>query len=510
MGKNLPVRLSILVVALMFFGCPTGTLSTYTVTYDGNGCTVGSVPTDSNVYAEGSTVTVLGNIGDLDRTGCNFTGWNKAADGSGTTYPEGVTFIMGADVTLYAKWAAVDVTGVSLNKNSAIIALGNTEQLTATVTPTDAADSSVTWTSDNEGAATVDSGGLVTAVALGTATITVTTSNGLFTDNCSVEAAYIPGTSQTYTAGTVSFDLHYVPGTTFPTGIDDLGGDATVNSFWIGETEITYELWYEVRDWAETTANPPYTFANDGVEGHDGTIGASPTGADQEPVTTINLRDAMIWCNALTEYYNDQNGTDLSCAYCSDSFYVTPLRDSTDGDFGSSIDSTDGSFDQPYIKAATNGNTEMVNCTADGFRMMLSYEWELAARYIGDDNGDYDIDDPGEYYPGDFASGADRDWEGNGSGDIDGDGDEDTNDEVAVYNVTSTAEVKSKNENPLGLYDMSGNVWELCFDRNSGISRVYRGGSWYHLPGGLQVGQLYPYSPYSEVNNVGFRISRTP
>ena len=82
------------------------TPSTYTVTYDGNGKTSGSVPTDANSpYANGATVTVLGNTGSLAKTGYTFTGWNTAADGSGTDYAAGETFSMGtANVTLYAQW----------------------------------------------------------------------------------------------------------------------------------------------------------------------------------------------------------------------------------------------------------------------------------------------------------------------------------------------------------------------------------------------------------------------
>jgi len=79
----------------------------FAVTYDGNGATVGNVPVDSNNYAAGQTVTVLGNTGNLAYTGYSFVGWQSKADGSGTTYAPGQTFLMGtANVTLYALWSA--------------------------------------------------------------------------------------------------------------------------------------------------------------------------------------------------------------------------------------------------------------------------------------------------------------------------------------------------------------------------------------------------------------------
>ncbi|HBX24438.1 MAG TPA: hypothetical protein DEF34_12535, partial [Desulfotomaculum sp.] len=53
-------------------------LPTYTVNYDGNSNTGGSPPTDSNAYYQGDTVTVLGNTGNLEKTGYTFTGWNTA------------------------------------------------------------------------------------------------------------------------------------------------------------------------------------------------------------------------------------------------------------------------------------------------------------------------------------------------------------------------------------------------------------------------------------------------
>ena len=89
------------------------------------------------------------------------------------------------------------VTGVTLNKDSLILDLGGEETLTAAITPDNATNKNVTWESDNENVATVENG-VVTAVGAGTATITVTTEDGSFTDTCQVtvkEAANVPVTS---------------------------------------------------------------------------------------------------------------------------------------------------------------------------------------------------------------------------------------------------------------------------------------------------------------------------
>lgn len=68
----------------------------------------------------------------------------------------------------------VDVKGISLNKTETTITIGKTETLVATIEPLDASDKGVSWSSSNETVATVE-GGVVTAVAEGTAVITVTT-----------------------------------------------------------------------------------------------------------------------------------------------------------------------------------------------------------------------------------------------------------------------------------------------------------------------------------------------
>ena len=85
----------------------------------------------------------------------------------------------------------VAVTGVSLNTNSTSVQAGKDVTLTATVAPNNATNQNVTWTTSNASIATV-SGGIVTGVAEGSATITVTTNDGGFTATCSVTVTAAP------------------------------------------------------------------------------------------------------------------------------------------------------------------------------------------------------------------------------------------------------------------------------------------------------------------------------
>lgn len=78
------------------------------------------------------------------------------------------------------------VTGVTLDKQTLELYTGDSQPLTATVQPANATNKNVTWSSDNETVATVDANGNVTAVAAGTATITVTTADGSHTATCKV------------------------------------------------------------------------------------------------------------------------------------------------------------------------------------------------------------------------------------------------------------------------------------------------------------------------------------
>lgn len=94
------------------------TLSTeHSVIYNANGATTGSLPVDNLKYEKDAIVTVLDNTGALVKEDYLFTGWNTAADGSGTSYSAADTFSMNDnDVTLYAQWQPLYVN-ISFESN---------------------------------------------------------------------------------------------------------------------------------------------------------------------------------------------------------------------------------------------------------------------------------------------------------------------------------------------------------------------------------------------------------
>ena len=115
----------------------------------------------------------------------------------------------------YVTPTVVHVTGVTLDESAITLDVGDTETLVATVAPSDATDTRVTWSSSDSSVASVDSTGLVTGLAGGTATITVTTNDGSYTDTCAVTVntpgitlsdnaiSVSAGSSETLTATTV-------------------------------------------------------------------------------------------------------------------------------------------------------------------------------------------------------------------------------------------------------------------------------------------------------------------
>lgn len=258
-----------------------------------------------------------------------------------------------------------------------------------------------------------------------------------------------------------SIPLCRVPGaSSFPVGIFDDCVCTSVNyPYLIAATPVTYSLWAEVSGWA---AGHGYFFENEGG------IGSTNSGSEQQPVTSLSWRDAVVACNALTEYFNMRNDCALSPAY---KYNGDPVRDSRE------------------VNTDIIDNISM-DTDADGFRLPTSMEWELAAKYI----------DGTRWCPGNHVSGARGNYQNR-----------DASTEVAWYednSIGTTHPVGLLKPNPLGLYDMSGNVWEWCFDRYGDFHRIARGGSCYDVAFVLQTGFAVTCGPEYAHNSFGFRPVR--
>lgn len=113
--------------------------------------------------------------------------------------------------------AVKSVTDVILNKTNAGLKVGESISLTATVTPEDASNKNITWTSSNSSVAVVNDSGEVTAVALGTAVITAASEDGIHKADCSIivfELPAVPGSPKALSSGYNSIKISWnsVPG----------------------------------------------------------------------------------------------------------------------------------------------------------------------------------------------------------------------------------------------------------------------------------------------------------
>ncbi len=242
-------------------------------------------------------------------------------------------------------------------------------------------------------------------------------------NNITFKIRAIPlSSNQTFTVNGVEFNMVFVEGGTYTMGATlEQGSDAydwekpthsvTLSDYYIGETEVTQELWKAVMG-----KNPSYFKGND------------------LPVERVSYKDVQK--------------------------FITKLNQKT-------------------------GKT---------FRLPTEAEWEYAARGGKKSKG----------------------YKYSGSNNI--------NDVAWYYDNSNskTHSVKTKQPNELGIYDMSGNVWEWCSDwygsyssysqtnpqgPSSGSYRVFRGGSWINFAWYCRVADRYYNYPSSRHDGLGFRLA---
>ena len=155
--------------------------------------------------------TVIWSIRNASPTGCLTVNNSGTITGVSVGSATLVATAGEKEATCNVTIASIPVSSVSLNKASTSISIGASETLTATISPTNASNKEVNWTSSNTSIATVNANGVVTGVKEGNATITVTTVDGEKTASCTVSVTKVAVTSITLNPTSMTL---YVGGST--------------------------------------------------------------------------------------------------------------------------------------------------------------------------------------------------------------------------------------------------------------------------------------------------------
>lgn len=178
----------------------------------------------------------------------------------------------------------IPVTSVSVSPTSATISVNGTQQLSATVSPSNATNKSVTWSSSNTSVATVSSSGLVTGVSAGTATITVTTSDGNKKGTATLTVLPIPVTT-----------YYWYVGNTQPTSNTNPANDLAQNGG-IGWTPLSskpnkIDIYEQDPNWNDVQ----WYLAAPAEWGFETTFNGYQVGGWHKSIVTINDIEYTVW-----------------------------------------------------------------------------------------------------------------------------------------------------------------------------------------------------------------------